>query len=445
MNQRHLFFLTAIFCTIPFLTAPFFGWISLICFVPFLCIIISPFLAQCTATDFFCWSFVSTGLVLLPIALVIYQHAQGDARLVVWFFLVAYLSATQMFVFVIAQWLALKWNNERITVLFFCLALSLYSYFLYRFSLIIFGWSAGLPMCLFFIPLFFTATPLLLSSITVEGLILLLIALQGVLALFVTQKKYSASVITLFFLIIILYAGHTHENKPAWLQHIATLNVLNMEKTTDPWQRAHDILDQLEQIKRKDSTIALIIAPESTFTWPINKCKQLIEMWSEYGLNPNRSFIIGTQRIENNKYLNSAVLLKQSRITQIYDKITPLIFTERPALYCNFNSLCTFFTTKKVTCQGTCGRTPFYADNSTIPPLFPFICSELFFAYQKPYTPPVTVLGLINDSWFSMHASLHLLVALARLNALRWNTDILYISHYFQLFISKRGIIYHLN
>jgi apolipoprotein N-acyltransferase len=294
-------------------------------------------------------------------------------------------------------------------------------------------------------PLFCSATPhFSLTSIGAGGLIVILICIQGILTLLYAHKKYYSALIVMLLLTVSVYAPHHNKKKPGWLKNIGVLSVCVMPRTNDPWQRACDILHQLEWIKKINVTSSLIIGPESTFTWPLNQFASCINRWSTFGLDEKTSFIIGTHRTDNKKQFNSAVLLKQSRITQIYDKRFPLICTERPPQYCNFTQLCSFFTTKNGTCQGEGDLVPFYIEDSEIPPLTPLICSELFFSYEKPIDCSV-VLNLVNDSWFSTNAPRHLLYALARLNALIWNVDILYVSHYFGKFISSAGQVYELQ
>ncbi len=428
---------------LPFFTAPYGGWIALISFVPFLYAIIH---YRFLWIDFLCWSLAGNSLMLLPIAQIIYEHATGNIRLGVWFFLIGYLSILQTGVMVLAEWATRFYaNRQTLIIFFFCSALSIYSYWLYRFSLLIFGLDSGLPFCSFLVPLFCCATPHFPLTITgAGGLIVFLIFIQGLLSLLFVQKKYYRLLIMMFLLTMIIYVPHRDEKMPKWLENVAALNRSHMPHTNDPWERADDILHQLECIKKRKATVALIIAPESTFTWPLNRFSCFINRWSTYGLDEKTAFIMGTQRTENEKLYNSAVLLQQGRITQIYDKRIPLIFTERQPRYCNFTNLCTFFTTKNGTCQGQSIGAPFNIENSTIPPLAPLICSELFFAYQKPVDCRVAIC-LINDSWFSTAAPRHLLCALARLNALMWNVDVLYISHHFQLFISSNGQKYELS
>lgn len=346
---------------------------------------------------------------------------------------------------VFTKWMAQLFGSHRLSTVFsLCVGLGIYSYWFYGFSLLIFGFQAGIPMCLFFVPLFNCSFPYLpLSLIGVSGMLVIFLFFQGLISVLILYEKYTQLLMFGVLFLIIVYFPCPIEKKPKWLDNIAALNILFMAGTDDPWQRADDILNQLESIKQKNEEILLIIAPESTFTWPLNKFKSFINKWS-IGLDEKTTFIIGTQRIVNEKLYNSAYFLKQSRITQIYDKRIPLIFTERQPDYCNFTQLCSFFTTKNETCQGESTSSPFYIENSTIPPLTPLICSEFFFAYQKPVACTVAVC-LINDSWFSTSASWHVLLALARLNALAWTIDVLYISHHFQLFITSRGQIYELN
>jgi apolipoprotein N-acyltransferase len=72
-------------------------------------------------------------------------------------------------------------------------------------------------------------------------------------------------------------------------------------------------------------------------------------------------------------------------------------------------------------------------------PVKPLICADLFLGASQLSAPKNTVICTVNDSWFTQSYFRQLMYLYGVFKALEWQQDLIYVSHYYGVWISKHG------
>ena len=182
----------------------------------------------------------------------------------------------------------------------------------------------------------------------------------------------------------------------------------------------------------------IIVAPESTFPFPINIHKDQITFWSNV-LPDNAYFLFGSQRIENQKVYQSIIILNKCRIINFYDKKHLILFTEElNKIFKNFSWAKTLFLTgKSEISNGEKNNQNKFFSLGLKWCILPQICSEFFWNFDQQYLDVkrikfsdesgITFL-FVNDSWFIKYFR-KTMQNLVYLKSVQYNLPILYIAH----------------
>ncbi len=183
--------------------------------------------------------------------------------------------------------------------------------------------------------------------------------------------------------------------------------------------------------------ITHIILPESSYPFPLHEhAPALALLWVDTGA----TIIIGAQRVEQGRLLNTLFIVSQQCISDYYDKKLLMPFTE--FLYYPWRA-CTgaknLFLKESMEFYPQEAKSFIFKLGDTCS-MQPLLCSELFLSGNPPLRATTLLCG-INDSWFSMAIQRRWMFLYARYKAIEWSTDMLYIGHYHGAWISKQGHI----
>lgn len=325
------------------------------------------------------------------------------------------------------------------------LILSTWLYFLFTEYAVFwfFGVLQGCSLINILLPL--TTQPLLTSFILFLGgnLALLYVIMQNIIGAlyFVTRNKIFIIFWIIAFAPWILSAYFTSvTNKPIWLSKISAASIpFDKFYNCDSQEISEEILKALKKIIHEKPEVKVIIMPESTFPFSLNLYPLTIYNWSKNALE-SRELVIGTHRkdLTNNRLYCNLACVNNSVISYSYDKQKLLFFAEAvPPIW----NICKKF--EKFFLEDSTSLTPGEKPKNNNLRLFnmdftPVICSELFLG-NRPETPNNLVLAIVNDAWYQNSSFPELLVKTAQLKATLWRVDIVYVSHFYSLYISKTG------
>ena len=199
-------------------------------------------------------------------------------------------------------------------------------------------------------------------------------------------------------------------------------------------QRIYQKLAVLNLLERAKQDKALIIAsPETTFPFALNKYPEAIEMWTLL-LPPQAYLLIGALRQKGKKTFQTIYLISQGRITGLYDKKQPIVFTEHvPSLFKNKDFFTTLFLLGKNKINSGKSRLSF--DITEKLRLVPLICSDFFWASKNSVPAPGLcdkklnlVFALVNDSWFHPYFR-KIMQNYACLKAVQLGVPTFYVTH----------------
>ncbi len=171
----------------------------------------------------------------------------------------------------------------------------------------------------------------------------------------------------------------------------------------------------------------VIVAPESTFPFPLNQHPEVVELWSSV-LPKDVHLLIGSQRKEGKKFYQTVYWLHEGRIKNYYDKRHRVIFTEGvPAAFENTSWAKDLFLGDKVSISaGTRDGVVFDVGEGIR--VWPQLCSELFMKDSLQVQGVDMVLWLVNDSWFPPYFRKQL-ARLAQVRANQIGVPLLYVTH----------------
>lgn len=275
-----------------------------------------------------------------------------------------------------------------------------------------------------------------------QGLLFFLIVFQLSIVELIHALQYNKPVMLLMvvislmpFLISWLPARRTI-NRPEWLDRIVCMHVMPDPKRS-MWQQAHMIRKALEQACRTRPD--LIVMPESTFPFCLNEHQEILKYWHEYALPSTTELILGGHRREGNDVYNTLYFIRGDTIVELYDKQHGLLFVERVPHLFDYPALRKFFLSDSAPfCQSTKKSSSLQTSRFKCAPL---ICSELFFSHHDTHKELDLYVALVNDTWYCAYQRF-LMRQDARLKALLWQKDILYVSYSEAALFARTGVIF---
>lgn len=237
---------------------------------------------------------------------------------------------------------------------------------------------------------------------------------------------------------------------PSWLDEIGVLNITVYSNINLSFIGSL-IQEQCQQFIAHYPDIKVILFPESAlYCTQLTTVPEMISAWDSNQLGTCVDMIIGAFRWEENNYRNTAHWIRDGKLQQLFDKRHAMILTEHVP---NFNSsfLKNLFFNQNP--DAKLHRWPVTPSTNARPAwqllpdltVVPYICSELFFNHHPDdIYLKLPILEVCNDSWTSARYVKNFMYLEARLKALLWQRDIIYVSYEYQKLIRPDGSIHQL-
>lgn len=431
MYRNTLLFISSFLLNIAFFWPTLFSWLVFFCLVPLFYTALNSKLSfkqgLFWGLSFFCVHFFELFLLFI-------KKGHGLIKLGAWIFLTFNCALYAGVWFLVAGYFQKKLHN-----VVWLVTTWLYFWWVEKGVLLFSGHLQGYcfaspllplvqqPQWLYFLPVF-----------TDKGFLFLLILTNWLLVHFLVgkQKKFLYGVLIILSPFLLGWIVYQQGELPGYVSTIGY--VQPPENTQHPRDCAQEITYALTNYHEQHRDKKIIVMPETTFPFALNKHTEAISMWYAHGLDPSIAIILGSHRQAHKGLFNTLFFLKECRIIYSYDKKHRMLFTEfTPNLWAFLNNELflknkTEFSLTKQT------KEPSFIINNTIR-FTPLICSDLFYGHTSNSNNKYPYICLVNDSWFTLSYMKNLMFLYARMKAIIWKTDILYVGHYYATWITKYG------
>lgn len=304
-----------------------------------------------------------------------------------------------------------------------------------------------------FNPLFVLAEyPQILSLLPLIGksvLTMLIMGFSGSLVYWLlTKSRYSLLCILLFAApwIISISIPLQPMQTPSWLSHIAYVPA-KLSSDVNLTRQATAAQEIFFHVAVLNPDAKLIIMPESSiFCDHLSKAPELCALWSGKELLRPLHIVLGSFRWDGPAYRNTLHWFYDGKLQEIFDKRHAMLLTEALPEIFSFKLFEDLFFSKYP------GITPSTNERKALNVLdevafIPYICSELFFndTPDDTYGKGSTILAITNDLWCSKSNISKMMCLAARLRAIQWQRNILYISYAFGRYYDTAGNEIDLN
>jgi apolipoprotein N-acyltransferase len=298
------------------------------------------------------------------------------------------------------------------------------------------GLPTGYPLALPLLPL--AEYPYLLAALpylTSAGLLVCLLTSAMSIAYYLVTKKKRVLILSacaLFPFCIGWFGTQEHNRSP--LKSMLCMPVLPTSCTVShPWDCAQEINACVTEKLIQDANAQIVILPESSYPFELNRHNKVVELWSINALHKGQLLIIGAYSREGGHVYNGIYGIKECRVIFNYVKTCRMPFTE----YVPF-PWSIFLSVRMLFLKNKCGfssketaRIVFVTEQDAVQLA---LCSEFFFdAYDTRSYVPLVV--LVNDSWFSCPYIRRLMYLFARYTAIERSLDIIYTSYHYASYI----------
>lgn len=320
-----------------------------------------------------------------------------------------------------------------------------------HYSLWFFGIKEGYPLMHPLIPLAYH--PQLLVLLPIVGkffltLLLLLFSVSGVVMIRLRNKATFVTWLCVSIIWLLCWCITVDDAcNPAWLGQIKSIAYRAYSAGDYSSVMINIAGNDLKKVIAQYPTTTIIFMPESAFNGGALK-PELLSAWSSECIGKSVQVVFGGFCLRNDNYYNTLHWVSDGVLQQCFDKRHAMLISERLAWIMNS----AFF---KHIYFGNCLQTTISC-NKRVPmklsdtfTCVPYICSELFFnEYPDDDCFGMPVVALVNDtSFLSWYASYiyELLFLVARIKAIQWQREIVYIAYTRSIFIDKRGITTEIN
>jgi len=405
------------------------------------------------------WGILFLGLHMQGLLRVMVTKAQSPMGAFIWLVLVLYGALYSGVSFWCASVLS-GYVNHGISKIW-CWAVFLCAFFLWISNgmLFITGRFEGYPLCNLLLPLTIIPQALFLLPYCGSSVLILFLLLWGglVSAFFwsvrcsyhekLSSNMYSSSYYLVLALCCLIpfcvgWLRRQPIELPDFLDRLVVL--VPSSRSHNPLDVAQDIAEQLTQCVEKKRDTTLIIMPESSYPFPLNRYQNIIEMWSESLLSDDITLIVGAHRCEGANLYNTLYCIQFCRITHSYDKKHLMLLGEYVPHHFNISPLHNLFLYQKEQFTASDVSRHMIPLNNTLLAT-PYICSEFYFDYEKPREEKGTILCIANDSWFSSRSMRNLLCLSAFYRACEWRKNILYVTHHYAKWIDSGGYSWNIS
>lgn len=321
------------------------------------------------------------------------------------------------------------------------------------YSMWIFGIQEGYSLMHPLIPL--AQQPALLWLLPILGkqcLTILFLLVPTSVVLMLWYKNY---ITVLFFCcafvpwLFSLWVGQSELQNLHWHSTIKSLPYMACSVAKNPVVTIKCVANQLKKIIAQNPAINIIIMPESAFNVSnFADFPELLQLWNSDSLGKAVHILFGASRWDGGNYYNSLHWVYDGALQCYHDKRHAMLVSERLS-WLNvalINQI--YFNQGAVVTISSCQRRSLSLLENV--QFVPYICSELFCnelpddKYQG-----VPIIVIVNDalfmgSFWSLYIQ-QLLVLLAKVKAIQWQRDIVYVSYVESLFIDKQGRVKNIN
>jgi|GEM_PF-2799423 apolipoprotein N-acyltransferase len=387
----------------------------------------------------FVWGLLFFGSSLLGILVLLHESAEGTWRYLGYGFLVIYFALYTSLWFGASDYLinffSIKNVYKRAAVWF--ITSGIYFFLVHYYSLFIFGQEQGYALGN---PLVAAAiNPMMQNILPIIGTMgawCALVAVQLALSLLLTKMKRAMVAIFILILYQFITAGGWWGREPYGASLPPYLNSLGYlcappGEHEYPWDIAQEISHQLFDLRQRHPEVSIILMPESSCKFALNKYPRIIQSWIDTVLHEDCILCIGSHRQDENQLFNCLYCINIGPIIFTYDKQQPIPFGEYiPYPWNKIKSVEQLFLNNKKSFKAGCTCASFTLPQFTC---IPQICYELYFCSSDPgknLAKNVPVLAVTNDAWYGKTPHFQrFLLLLARYRALEWGRPIMYIAH----------------
>lgn len=385
------------------------------------------------------WGVCVYGFHLYPMMLLAYTHA-GFAGYVFLVFLWCYMALLAGIWFAVTHALMQIKIVSSIPYVLYSISLYAYIYLIDTSSFFIFGCYEGygglhpLVLCMQYV-----ACRAIVWSIGLEFATFLFIVFSTLLVaafLYASPRRY------IYFITIVLItsvyisnyvAPKKNKDVPDWIAKIGTISLPLQSNCIDKqWDVAQQLYKKIDTYIRDNHRVELIIFPESTFCFELNRFPEMIQFLTEYICKDKGiKLILGCHRKEGPRLYNTLYYLSEEPL-YTYDKTHGLLGAERVphiAQWSNQN--------KSLLMQGVT-FTQASVDQSLLKwqdrVFQPYICSELFFTSKR---SSASILCIANDAWYVGTFLPQLLALTALFKSVVAQRELIYVAHEYSFYANK--------
>lgn len=238
----------------------------------------------------------------------------------------------------------------------------------------------------------------------------------------------------IFFIGILFFLSHFFQpfvqnvDSSKTYNHIVHITPLS-KNSTDYWHDAQQLSNKFAQVIQKHTECTLLIMPESSFPFPLNRHVDVIQLWTERALGENIGLIIGAHRQEGGQLFNSLYYIKNDHIMYIYDKKKLVPYVEYvPSLNSSKIMHTLFLDNSCIFSPARANRDDsFTLDNWSIAPQ---ICFDFFCHFPEKEKNNNCFMVILNESWFSFTYIQHLMFLYACFISSYLQVTIFYIAYH---------------
>lgn len=227
-------------------------------------------------------------------------------------------------------------------------------------------------------------------------------------------------------------------------ERVASLPLMVNCTGNNPSVMMRTIGNHCRKIIADNPPIDLVAMPESACNLSNDtEIKELVHWWGEQQIGKAIHIIFGACRQQGDCCYNTIYWVYNGVVQQSIDKKHAMLLSERVPWWMDFQIIRRMY--GKDGAMMTCAE-----DNRSVMHMYhdfcfvPYICSELFFnEYPIDTHNGCAIIAMVNDTWFADSYIAQLLVALARLKAILWQRDIVYVSYTQSVRVDKQGYLFH--
>ena len=194
-------------------------------------------------------------------------------------------------------------------------------------------------------------------------------------------------------------------------------------------QKIYQNLCALDLYNKQNGVKKIVLAPESTFPFPLNKNQEQLDLWS-LALPKDTNFLLGSCRLEQGKTYQTVYFTRNGLIINFYDKTHLVPFVEKVSKKYNDWPWIKSLFLKRGFSFNRSKREEFSGVSNVIGHkiIIPRICSEFFFCFNNLVGHNKLIILFVNDSWFASYFR-RLMYGLVKLRSLQAKVPVIYVGH----------------